>query len=40
MSSANNLPLHFDIAMDISLMNIKKNKGPKTEPWGTPKDIF
>jgi hypothetical protein len=36
LSSANNIYLKNDEALTISLMKIKKRRGPSTEPCGTP----
>ena len=39
MSSANNFTKKF-VAFGRSLINTRNNKGPKIEPWGTPKRIL
>ena len=38
-SSANRMSLASDDTLQISLIYIKKSKGPKIEPWGTPQVI-
>ena len=35
VSSANNLIVH-PTSKTMSLMKIRKNNGPRIEPWGTP----
>ena len=39
VSSANKNNFSLSDILGRSLMYIKKSKGPKTEPWGTPQDI-
>ena len=40
VSSANRMSLASDDTLQISLIYIKKSKGPKIEPWGTPQVIY
>ena len=39
VSSANIRTLPVGQQFGKSFMNMRKNKGPRTEPWGTPQDI-
>ena len=38
-SSANRSRMHIFIDIRKSLMYIRKSKGPRTDPWGTPAAI-
>ena len=41
MKSANNIGILLSfMVLGKSLMCIRNNSGPKTEPWGTPSVIF
>jgi len=40
VSSANNLIEALGTEFETSFTNNRNNKGPKTDPYGTPQDIF